>query len=104
MIRRPQKPTRTDTLFPYKTLFRSRSSTPYRRIAPTVGRTELSWPQSNEAGLRSQSPAPSPGFLLLRQACHEGQETHGAKILCVESLLRPPDPERSESTRLNSSH
>src|SRR3546814_4704433 len=36
MIRRPPKSTRTDTLFPYTTLFRSYSQTPPRDIAGFV--------------------------------------------------------------------
>src|SRR3546814_9685113 len=39
MIRRPPRSTRTDTLFPYTTLFRSRrgAAVPQRRIAVRVG-------------------------------------------------------------------
>src|SRR3546814_1062308 len=36
MIRRPPRSTRTDTLFPYTTLFRS-SSPPWVKEAPTIG-------------------------------------------------------------------
>src|SRR3546814_9925056 len=38
MIRRPPRSTRTDTLFPYTTLFRSRKSAPpVRRLRPPAG-------------------------------------------------------------------
>src|SRR3546814_1477073 len=42
MIRRPPRSTRTDTLFPYTTLFRSRRSAPLLR--PTAGRRRSSRP------------------------------------------------------------
>src|SRR3546814_9503176 len=43
MIRRPQKATRTDTLFPYTTLFRSIRSVPPRRLRlPPVGGRQAS--------------------------------------------------------------
>src|SRR3546814_8475597 len=38
MIRRPPRSTRTDTLFPYTTLFRSRRQRPYRRLGRRDGR------------------------------------------------------------------
>src|SRR3546814_7710760 len=38
MIRRPPRSTRTDTLFPYTTLFRSVADQRHRRLAPIVGR------------------------------------------------------------------
>src|SRR3546814_6471799 len=42
MIRRPPRSTRTDTLFPYTTLFRSRLDLEYSRItAPVAGRVGL---------------------------------------------------------------
>src|SRR3546814_19520994 len=34
MIRRPPRSTRTDTLFPYTTLFRSLTSNPFERLSP----------------------------------------------------------------------
>src|SRR3546814_20269310 len=39
IIRRPPRSTRTDTLFPYTTLFRSRSSRSVRRLATGTRRT-----------------------------------------------------------------
>src|SRR3546814_2345476 len=48
MIRRPPRSTRTDTLFPYTTLFRS------------TGKTDERWPQRLRAArLRRRSPCPS---------------------------------------------
>src|SRR3546814_15562574 len=50
MIRRPPRSTRTDTLFPYTTLFRSRAQ----------------WPQSFHAGKRLADPYPDdkPLFVI----------------------------------------
>src|SRR3546814_15344384 len=42
MIRRPPRSTRTDTLFPYTTLFRSRKLDPGRELA-TVGQEIRQW-------------------------------------------------------------
>src|SRR3546814_20167815 len=48
MIRRPPRSTRTDTLFPYTTLFRSRPRSSYGRyVATNIGRTA---PQSAVKG------------------------------------------------------
>src|SRR3546814_2559926 len=53
MIRRPPISTRTDTLFPYTTLFRSGSAT---ELAPLVGRASAA---ITPAGLPSHSFTPS---------------------------------------------
>src|SRR3546814_14638928 len=73
MIRRPPRSTRTDTLFPYTTLFRSRSLHPrvprwtseiqivrYRRLGLPAGPTGLS---NLETSLRNRSIIP-PGVRL----------------------------------------
>src|SRR3546814_2178757 len=46
MIRRPPRSTRTDTLFPYTTLFRSHSRPAEQRLAPHAGdhRDHRRWP------------------------------------------------------------
>src|SRR3546814_16604520 len=51
MIRRPPRSTRTDTLFPYTTLFRSR--------------------------LRPGDPPPPPHAALDRRRCHRRRQPHG---------------------------
>src|SRR3546814_2342714 len=53
MIRRPPRSTRTDTLFPYTTLFRSRSR---RRRAPVLG----SGPPPRRVPSASGSASPTP--------------------------------------------
>src|SRR3546814_18234504 len=77
MIRRPPRSTRTDTLFPYTTLFRSRLR------ASGLGMSELL------AVMRS-ALAPHGGGLL---------ELPGQRV-----LLSIGDPADRKSTRLNSSH
>src|SRR3546814_13976934 len=57
MNRRPQRPTRTDTLFPYPTLFRSLRRAELRRD----GRTVLAW---TETAFRIVAPAELAGMTL----------------------------------------
>src|SRR3546814_17540055 len=51
MIRRPPRSTRTDTLFPYTTLFRSR---------PKAGQSAPSDPSSNRAAAPDAAPPDTP--------------------------------------------
>src|SRR3546814_12540140 len=84
MIRRPPRSTRTDTLFPYTTLFRSEAS--FR--------------------LPAQRPADLPNGTEMRPA----QVLVGAEPLPRPGEIEPGEDERGErkqdrkSTRLNSSH
>src|SRR3546814_11983499 len=87
MIRRPPRSTRTDTLFPYTTLFRSKNS-----LAPWPGRyASISWPRCPRpararccAGpswpcAKDATPAISPPSKIphhsneSRNPCHEDQ-------------------------------
>src|SRR3546814_17713241 len=77
MIRRPPRSTRTDTLFPYTTLFRSRCAR--SRTAPA----DRDWPADRKT---SRSFAPRR---------HQPQ---------TAVHLRAPAPTRSEEHTLNSSH
>src|SRR3546814_7027636 len=52
MIRRPPRSTRTDTLFPYTTLFRSLPLIPILCSRPSQ-RTPLAWPSSSRLGTRN---------------------------------------------------
>src|SRR3546814_13778119 len=49
MIRRPPRSTRTDTLFPYTTLFRSREASAAGRSASAAGR-DTRWPYGASQG------------------------------------------------------
>src|SRR3546814_11573026 len=79
MIRRPPRSTRTDTLFPYTTLFRSAGrSAPRRSAAP------------------SQVPAPS-------SACCRRRGSSDTPTVCNGPSTSKSAEDR-KSTRLNSSH
>src|SRR3546814_1962892 len=64
MIRRPPRSTRTDTLFPYTTLFRSCRRLPASRLpapsdAPSAARG-VAWPPRNKAGGSARRQGSSP--------------------------------------------
>src|SRR3546814_1053482 len=80
MLRRPPRSTRTDTLFPYTTLFRSRLSAGYRTF-----RTGLLPPQEH-AVLQGNGPVRSPPLSL-------GQANPEFALLLWR---RRPDGARSE--------
>src|SRR3546814_13673404 len=85
MIRRPPRSTRTDPLFPYTTLFRSR-----------LRRRDLHRPAVLGRGGVAANAGPAPG----------GSRAGGREVatLSVPSVaLAAPGPDR-KSTRLNSSH
>src|SRR3546814_18957059 len=54
-IRRPPRSTRTDTLLPYTTLFRSTSAAAFAALVAlrTPGKTPLIWLRTTDAGRRS---------------------------------------------------
>src|SRR3546814_8952281 len=62
MIRRPPRSTRTDTLFPYTTLFRSRSSSRARRLCMAGGGDV----PEHTGRIPQVGDAQSPAFLLGR--------------------------------------
>src|SRR3546814_9693719 len=73
MRRRPPRSTRTDTLFPYTTLFRSR---------PGHGRLGPQWPRA----VRGQrGAAPRPGRRADRRRRFERSEEHTSEL---QSLMR----------------
>src|SRR3546814_3893163 len=88
MIRRPPRSTRTDTLFPYTTLFRSPASTTGRRGRGRGPRIDRPCPRGLPAGRRrpaaaERSPPPSrPGG----PGCADGRsEEHTSEL---QSLMR----------------
>src|SRR3546814_15140097 len=93
MMRRPPISTRTDTLFPYTTLFRSDAASALialnRLWQTNLGRDEL-------MALARPLGADVPVFIYGRPAFAQG----------IGNILSPVDlPERDrKSTRLNSSH
>src|SRR3546814_20064860 len=97
MIRRPPRSTRTDTLFPYTTLFRS-GARQRRRVI--MLRRDRRGPEHARAGAENQAwvsrePGPKSGT----------QAEHAAECLVLDvDADRRPDPLDRKSTRLNSSH
>src|SRR3546814_15794030 len=90
MIRRPPRSTRTDTLFPYTTLFRSPRPRPGDQFHPAGSHPEM---RSQQLGDRFGGPA------------FDGSFTHvdGQDALPVGFDERALGTDR-KSTRLNSSH
>src|SRR3546814_19560837 len=62
MIRRPPRATRTDTLFPYTTLFRSVQSICRQAWAGAVAGTELAHRADADVRARRDLPARQPGI------------------------------------------
>src|SRR3546814_5991311 len=89
MIRRPPRSTRTDTLFPYPTLFRSQDGSlsfhPYGNLTTVIGRRQIHRPGT------SQLPATRSGHLfgLCPDVAHDRivfrSEEHTSEL---QSLMR----------------
>src|SRR3546814_19810250 len=117
MIRRPPRSTRTDTLFPYTTLFRSHPA-PGRRTPPTTARRRrrrhgrsgrrAGWRRPARRGPRSPRGRPVPGgaarraialpAAVLDQRCGAGQPAaeaaavYGGGVARRPRRLGPPSP------------
>src|SRR3546814_3893797 len=95
MIRRPPRSTRTDTLFPYTTLFRSlprlRREHPVLRIRRALhrpsGGAEAGRPRRRPANpdLRAESPGRRPCRQHPRRERHDRSEEHTSEL---QSLMR----------------
>src|SRR3546814_5229454 len=104
MIRRPPRSTRTDTLFPYTTLFRSPPDLPNLVLAPgsrglgdpRVGRTRA-------AHLRKLHEDPDHAWRRA-DANDPGRVRDQAAGAAGTGDGRPADDADRKSTRLNSSH
>src|SRR3546814_20074038 len=103
MIRRPPRSTRTDTLFPYTTLFRSTSL--FVLPCETQGLALLTYPTVDDrraADLKFAGVMLPADALLGKagesQASLEQMLDEGAAAVCAEALGD------RKSTRLNSSH
>src|SRR3546814_19850690 len=59
MIRRPPRSTRTDTLFPYTTLFRSMPSASWRARQRPLANRRSRWRRSVSTGVAHPSDAPA---------------------------------------------
>src|SRR3546814_14525743 len=97
MIRRPPRSTRTDTLFPYTTLFRSPClQVPPRRTRHRSPPAQASAPRCSKAW-RLQTPGRS------RFTCWSAPARRSAEPPQKSPAGISPDGDR-KSTRLNSSH
>src|SRR3546814_9823115 len=86
MIRRPPRSTRTDTLFPYTALFRSREQS-IREIADELyRRVEWPWPQVRSP-LISMGWYPETGFIE-----HDWEGYHEAMLVYILALGSPQQP------------
>src|SRR3546814_14775016 len=91
MIRRPPRSTRTDTLFPYTTLFRSPGS-PVGGVRPYSPRMRGQSHRPKRHSVQSATPEPAHDGYAPVAATAEGDEPSGYKA------------KDRKSTRLNSSH
>src|SRR3546814_7982099 len=100
MIRRPPRSTRTDTLFPYTTLWREpdRARRAHPACAPTTAAKE---PQYHYQRRRYPSVQHLPVKLFLHLAACCKPSMKRAAVRLVEDTMLPLD---RKSTRLNSSH
>src|SRR3546814_7795650 len=98
MIRRPPRSTRTDTLVPYTTLFRSILDR--GDAAPRDERGKLGAAPAEQRADRHPACGPDP-----RQPRHPRAaiEPHDERFELIVGVMRGGDADR-KSTRLNSSH
>src|SRR3546814_5804439 len=82
MIRRPPRATRTDTLFPYTTLFRSPSSPGFMSRPASISSTFLL--RSSESLLASTHPALPPPTTMMSHILNRSEE-HTSEL---QSLMR----------------
>src|SRR3546814_4512038 len=104
MIRRPPGSTRTDTLFPYTTLFRSQLFLPPHRRDGARDRDEVGRRRKQHLALERIVPKP---VVLIERGGEEmlaGDEHHDEVGRIVELVPIAFGAEDRKSTRLNSSH
>src|SRR3546814_276096 len=93
MIRRPPRSTRTDTLFPYTTLFRSMRSGSTRPVAKRCATTRFS---------RTVSSCKGCGIWKVRPMPMRARRCRGRSPKLTESkAMRPPDGRTRPDTALN---
>src|SRR3546814_15311709 len=108
MIRRPPRSTRTDTLFPYTTLFRSPDAVGTsisRRVRPVPGHAVRAGAGSRRAGARLYPQGgrqrrhlyPAPG-----QAGEPGGDVEGCRTLEFRAFGADGEPRQAGSARMNS--
>src|SRR3546814_4551294 len=85
MIRRPPRSTRTDTLFPYTTLFRSDPHPPLRPPGPSADRARCRASGWTSSRPRPKSPRSPPRGGRARPARYPRSEEHTSEL---QSLMR----------------
>src|SRR3546814_237212 len=99
MIRRPPRSTRTDTLFPYPTLFRSRTSRVAPRCAAPGERSEVrgcnggpcSIPSKGESGLAARLGKAGAIACRVTVAAHGGPLQMPGTVIGKPTILDPDD-------------
>src|SRR3546814_13422491 len=101
MIRRPPRSTRTDTLFPYTTLFRS-------QVAENLVSNALKYAPESDIEISVRSSAPGFWQLLVEDRGPGIPTAHQRELFKPSTRLGEIDPNDGmsdrKSTRLNSSH
>src|SRR3546814_18650178 len=97
MIRRPPRSTRTDTLFPYTTLFRSRYAA--RGVYERMAKHRVDFLTD---GVWNSLSADAP-FCLRHHRVAISYSTPESSNITIEQIVSLMDGDR-KSTRLNSSH
>src|SRR3546814_14829995 len=112
MIRRPPRSTRTDTLFPYTTLFRSNARVRMKlaRLAVTGrghGAADVGAAVDAAGGYRPAAPPLNgtawPGRMTAARVQKAALMAESGDVRRSHGPRRRPSPDR-KSTRLNSSH
>src|SRR3546814_1199478 len=101
MIRRPPRSTRTDTLFPYTTLFRSAGATtgtvtvdaPTDDVYKDAGKVEVSIDNASGGNFENLVPSTTPAVTDVTDTIHTSTVS-----------LTATSPVDRKSPRLNSSH
>src|SRR3546814_20353293 len=97
MIRRPPRSKRTDTLFPYTTLFRSSADLP---LPCLCGASYTDWQQEL---MESNEPRPGSGIRKPQLDVDPAMPADPNNVECFGGQVRGMTTDR-KSTRLNSSH
>src|SRR3546814_18231124 len=97
MIRRPPRSTRTDTLFPYTTLFRSRKLSGFRVGKPKPSMSDFDYLALDTAGRERRGSVKAASM-------DDARAVLGARKLYVVRMEPGSGASDRKSTRLNSSH
>src|SRR3546814_3236094 len=94
-IRRPPRTTRTDTLFPYTTLFRS---------CPLRGEAVVGRNHSQPARRTARTAIPPSGYWSSGSSCRAGSELDGARRACNRASIRSEEHTSELQSRMRISY